>query len=63
VRHFNDQRELMESPHTEFWDDLEYMPSMDKAYVNQLLFERGIQAHEDLKKVEALNEGGSKVRQ
>lgn len=31
VQHFNENRELVDGPPCEFWDDIEYQPSMDKA--------------------------------
>lgn len=31
MRHFNEKRELVESEPSEFWDDIDYMPSMDRA--------------------------------
>ena len=37
MRHFNEKRELVESPPNEFRDDIEYMSSMDTTlyYLNQ----------------------------
>ena len=32
MKHFNEKRELVEGPPAEFWDDIEYMETMDVSY-------------------------------
>ena len=32
MKHFNENRELVEGEPCEFWDDCEYQPSMDESY-------------------------------
>ena len=32
MKYFNDSRQLVDGPPCEFWDDIEYMPTMDTAW-------------------------------
>ena len=56
MRHFNNKRELVESSPCEFWDDIEYMDSMDLTwhYANQDEWKKHRQIIEDKFKSRAL---------